>query len=197
MSRQVLHRDAKLEELANARMLQIKSRIAKLPLQRVAGVLVFPRTHQSSQAGERLLIEAQHLAHLTRSRTAAVGDHIGRHGRTQLAVALIHVLNCPLALIPAGKVEIDVGPLAALFREEALEQQLHSNGIDRRDSQRIADGAVGSRAASLHQDALLAAEADDVPDDQEVSFEFEPLDECSSRSICRRARCHSSLCPGR
>ena len=42
MSWQVLHRYAKLEEFANARMLQIKSRIAKLPLQGVAGVLVLP-----------------------------------------------------------------------------------------------------------------------------------------------------------
>ena len=47
MTRQILYRDAKLEELANARMLQIEPRIAKLPFQRVVGVLVFPRTHQA------------------------------------------------------------------------------------------------------------------------------------------------------
>ena len=45
--------------------------------------------------------------------------------------------------------------------------------IDGGDAERVADGAVGGRAAALHEDAALAAEADDVPDDQEVAREVE------------------------
>ena len=49
-------------------------------------------------------------------------------------------------------------------------------GIDGGDAERIAHGAVGRRSAPLHQDPLLAAELDDVPDDQEVPSEIETLD---------------------
>ena len=82
-----------------------------------------------------------------------------------------------LALVAAGQVEIDVGPLAALFREEALEEQVHADGIDGGDAERIADGAVGGGTATLHENAVVTAEADDVPHDEEVAFEVELLDE--------------------
>src|SRR5207253_7766542 len=73
-------------------------------------------------------------------------------------------------------IEVDVGPLAALLGEEALEEEAHADRIDRRDAERVADRAVGGRAASLAEDAALAAEADDAPHDQEVAGEVEPLD---------------------
>ena len=49
--------------------------------------------------------------------------------------------------------------------------------IDGGDAEAVADGAVGRRAAALHEDVLLPAEVDDVPDDQEVAGEIELLDE--------------------
>ena len=70
VTRQVLHRQAKLEELAHARMPQIEAGIAELALQRVAGIFVFPRTHQAGEAVERFAIEAERLAHLARRRVA-------------------------------------------------------------------------------------------------------------------------------
>src|SRR4026208_1246842 len=69
------------------------------------------------------------------------------------------------------------GPLAARFREEPLEQQVHADRIDRGDPEAVADGAVGRRAAPLHQDPVLAAEIDHVPDDEEVAGEIELLDQ--------------------
>ena len=111
------------------------------------------------------------------AESPAIGNDVRRHRRAQLAVALIHVLNGALALIAAGQVEIDVGPLAALLRQETLEEQLHADRIDRSDAERIADRAVGGRAAALHQDALLAAVAHDVPHDQEISGQFELFDQ--------------------
>src|SRR4029453_6163767 len=71
----------------------------------------------------------------------------------------------------------DIGPLAALLREKPLEEQLHAHRIDRGDAQAVAHGAVGRRPAPLHQDVLLPAVVDDVPDDEEIAGEFELLDE--------------------
>src|SRR6516165_4959076 len=170
MTRQVLYRDAKLEKLANARMPQFESGIAKLALQRVAGVLVLPGIDQAGQTAKRFFIKAQHLADFTGCRTAAIGDDVGRHSRTEFAITVVNILNRLLALIAAGKIEIDIRPLAPLLRKEAFKQQLHSNGVDGRNAQRITDRAIGSRASSLNQDALLAAVTHNVPDNKEISF---------------------------
>ena len=94
-----------------------------------------------------------------------------------LSVALVDILDGALALIAAGKVEIDVRPFAALLGEKALEQQLHRDRVDGGDAERITDRAVGGRSAALHQNILAAAELDDVPDDQEIAGELEFLDE--------------------
>ena len=122
-------------------------------------------------------VEIERLADFARRALAAIGDHVGGHRRAVLAVFLVDVLNHALAAIAARQIEIDVGPLAALFREEALEQQLHADRIDGGDAEAVAHGAVGRRAAALHEDVLLPAEIDDVPDDQEVAGEIELLDQ--------------------
>ena len=126
---------------------------------------------------ERFGIEAERLADFARGGAAAIGDDVGGHGGAEFAVALVDILDGALALIAAGQIEIDVGPFAALFGEKALEQQIHADGIDGGDAERIADRAVGGRAAALHQDVLLAAEAHDVPDDQEIAGELELFDQ--------------------
>ncbi len=93
------------------------------------------------------------------------------------AVALVDVLDDLLALVARWQIEIDVGPLAALFGEEALEEQLHLHRVDGGDGQGVADRGVGGRAAALGHDLLALAEADDIPDDEEVAREIELLDE--------------------
>ena len=124
-----------------------------------------------------LLVERQRLAHFARGAAAAIGDDVGGHRRAQPAVLLVDVLDDALAAIAARQIEIDVGPLAALLRQEALEQQLHLDRIDGGDPEAVADGAVGRRPAPLHEDVLLPAVVDDVPDDQEVAGEIELLDQ--------------------
>ena len=86
-------------------------------------------------------------------------------------------MNGALALIAAREIEVDVRPFAALFGEKPLEEQIHAHRIDRGDAQRVADGAIGRRAAALHQNIFFAAEADDVPDDQEIAGEIEFFDQ--------------------
>src|SRR5439155_24861084 len=60
---------------------------------------------------------------------------------------------------------------------ERLEEKVHADRVDRRDPERVADGAVRRRAAALAEDAALAREADDVPHDQEVAGQVELPDQ--------------------
>ena len=177
VARQVLRHAVQLEEFAHARMVQIEAGFAELALGGVLGVLPFPGAHQAGEPLERGDFEAQRLAHFARGRASAIGDDVGGHGRAQLAEALVDVLDGALALVAAGKVDIDVGPLAALFGKEALEEQVHAHRIHRGDFERVADGAVGGRPAALRQDVVFAAEAHDVPDDQEIAGQLQLLDE--------------------
>ena len=101
---------------------------------------------------------AERLADLARGRAVAVGDDVRGHRRAARAVPLVDVLDDLLALVAGGQVEVDVRPLAALLGEEALEEQLHLHRIDGGDAERVADGAVGRRAAALHEDLLALAE---------------------------------------
>ena len=155
--------------------------------------LTSPESRSQSAAGQ-----PERLAHLARRAPAAIGDDVRGHRRAQPPVALVDVLDDPLAPVAARQVEVDVGPLAALLGEKALEEQLHAHRIDRRDPERVADGAVGGRAPPLHQDVVLAAEFDEVPDDQEVARQVEAADEielaldlCFARALpavpCRSA----------
>ena len=92
------------------------------------------------------------------------------------AVLLVDVLDHLLAPLVLD-VEVDVGRLGALAREEALEQQAQADRVDGGDAQAVADGGVGGRAAALAEDALLAAEADDLPHRQEVAAVVQLVDQ--------------------
>ena len=116
VARQILHRLIKLKEFPDAPVAQIQSRIFELPLTRVFRIFPFPTVDQSRQTTESFIIKSEHLADLTRGRTPAISNHVRRHRRAQLSIALINILNCPLALIAARQIEIDVRPLAPLFR---------------------------------------------------------------------------------
>ena len=87
-------------------------------------------------------------------------------------------MNGALALASTGKIEIDIGPFAALFGKKSLEEQIHFDGIDGGDPQRVADRAIGGRTASLHQNIFLAAKTHDVPNDQEITGQLEFFDQC-------------------
>ena len=133
--------------------------------------------HHLGEPIDLVLVQRQRLAHLARGAAAAIGDDVGGHRRAEPAVFLVDVLNDLLAPVAARQIEIDVGPLAALLREKPLEQQIHRDRIDRGDAEAVADRAVGGRPAPLHEDVVLAAVVDDVPDDEEVAGEIELLDQ--------------------
>ena len=145
--------------------------------ERLVGIDVFELVHHLGETIDLPFVEIERLADFARRALAAIGDDVRGHRRAVLAVFLVDVLDHRLAAIAARQIEIDIGPLAALFGEEALEQQLHADRIDGGDAEAVAHGAVGRRAAALHEDVLLPAEIDDVPDDQEVAGELELLDQ--------------------
>src|SRR5262249_36836232 len=140
----------------------------------VVGVAV--RAEKLRQAVDLLERQPERLPGLAYGAPGPVADDRRRHRRAALAVATVDVLDNLLSPIPARQVEVDVRPLAALLGEEALEEEAHADRVDRSDAERVTDGAVGRGAAALAEDAALASEADDVPDDQEVAGEVKLLD---------------------
>ncbi len=69
------------------------------------------------------------------------------------------------------------GNLLALFGQEALEEQIHADRIDRGDAERVADRRVRRRAAALAEHAEFFGGAHDVPHDQEVAGQIHPRDD--------------------
>ena len=177
MARQILHRFAQLKIFAQTRMAQVQPGVVEAMVERVMSIAIFPGGDGGRNFVQCFRIEAQGLAHFAPRHAVAIGDDIGSHGGAAFAVTLVQILNDALALVAAGQIEINVGPLAAFFRQETFEKQFHADGIDGGDPQRIANGAVGSGAASLDQNVLLAAEADQVPYDEKISGQLEFFDQ--------------------
>ena len=85
---------------------------------------------------------------------------------------LDHLL-APLVL----EIDVDVGRLAALRRDEALEEEVGALGAHVGDPEAIADGGVRRRAASLAENFLRAGELHDVADGEEIGLVSELLDD--------------------
>src|ERR1700683_1013581 len=103
-------------------MIEVQARGAKMAIERVAFIFILPRAYKAREAIEHFRLERERLADFAGSRTPTIRDHIGRHSRAQFSIAFVNVLNGAFALIAAGKIEIDVGPFAALFGKKSLEK---------------------------------------------------------------------------
>ena len=75
------------------------------------------------------------------------------------------------------EIDVDVGRLAPLGGDEALEQQVDLGRIDRGDAEAVAHRRIGRRAAALAQDVLAAGEADDVVHGEEIARVVELADQ--------------------
>src|SRR5207302_2685158 len=129
------------------------------------------------EAIENARSQIERLPDLARSAAAAITDYVRGHGRAVFSVAAINFLNDRFTPIAAGKIEIDIGPAFPAFVQEPFENEIVAHRIDRRNSEAITDRAVGRAAATLDHNVVLAAEIDDVPDNQEISGEPEFNDE--------------------
>ena len=103
----------------------------------------------------------------------AEGDDLGD---VAAAVLLGDVVDHALAA-GHGEVDVDVGHALAARVQEALEQQRVAHRVEVGDAQAVGDQRARRRAAAgPDADAVLAGEADEVPDDQEVVGEAHLLD---------------------
>ena len=120
--------------------------------------------------------KTQRLADVADGAARAVGDDgSGQRGAltSVLAVDVLDDFLAPLVL----EIDIDVGRLVAVARDETLEQHAHAGRVDLGDAQAVTDRRVGRRAAALAQDAPAAGELDDIVDGQEVGFVAQLLDQ--------------------
>src|SRR5579863_10129250 len=110
MTRQVLQGVSQFEELANGGLAEIESRVAKVALQRIARVAIFPGAYQAGEPAQRFGVESQHFSGFASGRTPSISDHVRRHSRAALAEALVNVLNGLFPLIAGRQVKINVRP---------------------------------------------------------------------------------------
>src|SRR5712692_1525740 len=177
MSWQVLNGRIKLEELFNATVVQVQARILELTLGRILRIFPLPRMDETRQTPDGFFVKPKHFANFARRRTPAISDHVRGHRRAQFPVAFVNILNRALALVAARQIEIDVRPFAALFGKKTLKQKFHADGIDCRNPKRITHRAVRRRTAPLDQNVSAATKLNNVPNDQEIAFEFKLFDE--------------------
>ena len=100
--------------------------------------------------------QAQRFADVADGAAAAIGDHRRGHAGAIAAVFFVDVLDHFLAALVL-EIDVDVRRLAASGGEETLEQHVDFIGIDAGDSQAIADGRVGRRAATLAENSASRA----------------------------------------
>ena len=120
--------------------------------------------------------EAHDLGDLAQGAAGPVADDGGGECRVVAPVGPIDPLDHLLAPLVL-EIDVDVGRLLALARDEALEQEVEPRRIDRGDPQDVADGRVGGAAAPLAEDAPLPRVADDVVDREEVGRVAKLLDQ--------------------
>jgi hypothetical protein len=134
-----------------------------------------PRVERLGDAVDRLEREAERLGHLPHRRARPVGDDGADHGRVILAVAVVEVLDHLLATVDV-EVDVDVRQRPRLV-DEALEQELVLDRVDLGDAQAVGHDRVAGASPSLPDDAALARELHQVPDDQEELRQVGALDD--------------------
>src|SRR3989442_9727385 len=115
VSWQILNAFAQLPVLSDARMVQVEANLVKMIFEIVRWAAPFSAVHHARKLVESVLIESKSFAHLSRSRPVAIRNDVRRHRGAELAVPLIHVLNCLLSLVAARQIQIDIRPFATFF----------------------------------------------------------------------------------
>ena len=125
-------------------------------------VAVTGMTDRLGQGVDPVQRQAQRLADVPHGGTRPIGDQFGRHAGPFAAVLLVDILN---HFFPALMLEIDVDVrgFVPILGDEPLEQDVDPIRVNGGDSQAIADGRVGRRAASLAEDVLRRGQSGPGP----------------------------------
>ncbi len=183
MAREADQRSCEREHLAQARLIGIEAGLADMLLD---DVFLAPAPDRLREAIEHVLAEAEHLADVAQGALRAIGDDRGGEAGAMAAVFPVDVLDdlfAPLML----EIDVDVRRLVALGRDEALEQQIDLDRVDRRDAQAIADHRVRRRAAALAENAFALREPHDVVHRQEIGRVVQLADQ---RQLLRERLAH-------
>ena len=105
---------------------------------------------------DRVLGETERLADFADRRAAAIGDHGRGDAGAVATVAPVDILDHLLAPLML-EIDVDIGRLFPLRRDEALEQQIDLGRVHIGDGEAVADRGVGRRAAALAENADRAA----------------------------------------
>ena len=128
------------------------------------------------QGRDDVVGEAEDFRRLPDRRARAVGGHRCGEPRPLAPVAPIDVLDHLLAPLVL-EIDVDVGRLVALGRNEALEQEIEARGIDLGDPEAEADRGIRRRAAALAENPARAGEAHDVVHGEKIGRIVERGDE--------------------
>ena len=134
-------------------MLQIESCLAKVAIERIAGGLVFPRSHETRKAVEGFQSNDKALPisrAAERPREAinvfaviAEPDVRSARRRTGLRVPAI-----------AGRSRSMSGDSARTLGQKSFEKKIDSNRIDSGDAERVANGAIGRATVSVTEERI-------------------------------------------
>src|SRR6185312_13703601 len=138
---------------------------------------LFRSLHHLGEPPTLVGIQAEDLAEVAQRAFRPVHDHGRRDRRPLPAVLLVNVLDDLLAPLVL-EIDVDVGRLIALARDEALEEQrCAAQGVDGGHTQAKADAGVGGGPPTLAQDVLIACKRDDIVHGQEVRLVAQVRDE--------------------
>ena len=128
-----------------------------------------PPRERPRHALHLFLRQAERLAQVAYRAARPVTDHCGRERGTLPPVFRVEVLDHLLAPLVL-EIDVDVGRLVPLLRDEALEQRRHACRIHLGNAERVAHRGIRRRAAPLAQDALRASKTHHVVHGKEKGF---------------------------
>src|ERR1700756_2445131 len=101
VSCKILSAFTQLPVLSAARMVQVEADLLKMIFEVVRWTPPFSAVHHARKLVEGVLVETQRFPHFSCCRAVAISDDVRRHCGAQLAVPLVHVLNCLFPLVSA------------------------------------------------------------------------------------------------
>ena len=157
-----------VQQLQQLRVVRLEARLADA-IGVHGGV---PPLHGAGQPLGLHGVEPDDLGHVAQRAARPVADDRGGERGAVAAVLAVDVLDdffAPLVL----EIDVDVGRLVALARDEALHEQLAARGIHLGDAQAVTHHGVRGRAAPLAEDVEAPRLAHDVVHREEVGLVVE------------------------
>ena len=172
------HSDHLLGQGKHAAKVRIGQLHADLLDMRLANLAAMPAPNGARQSAGDIFGKPHRLTHFADRHARAVMDDSRGQASTVAAIFRVNILDHLLAPLML-EINVDIGRLLALFRDEAVEQELMLGRINAGDLKAVTHRRIGRRAASLAQDGWIdaAGEIDDILDGEEIARKVELCDQ--------------------